>query len=111
MDFNLRFDSQPCLDVVILDDEVVEEMETFTVTLSTSHPDIQIRDNQVNIVIFDTDSEVSVPAMLSVAEDEGTVQVCATLFNTYNSIDITVTLATSDGTGMCVQQLALPCVI
>ena len=110
MDFNLRFDNQPCLDVVILDDEVVEEMETFTVTLSISHPDIQVRDNQAIIAIFDTDSEVSVPAALSVAEDEGTVQVCATL-NTYTSVDTTVTLATSDGTGMCVQQLALPCVI
>ena len=110
MDFNLRFDRQPCLDVVILDDEVVEEMETFTVTLSTSHPDIQIRENRTIIAIFDTDSEVSVTVELSVAEDEETVQVCATL-NTFTSVDTTVTLATSDGTGMCVQQLALPCVI
>ena len=110
MDFNLRFDSQPCLDVVILDDEVVEEIETFTVTLSISHPDIQIHNNQTIIEIFDTDAEVSVPVMLSVAEDERAVQVCATL-NTYTRVDTTVTLATSDGTGMCVQQLALPCVI
>ena len=50
---------------------------------------------------------MSVPDELSVVEDEGTVQVCATLsFNT--EVDITVTLATSDGTGMCVQHLALP---
>ena len=111
MDLGLRFGRRPCLDVVILDDEVVEEIETFTVTLSTSHPDIQILDNnQTIITIFDTDAEVSVPVELSVAEDEGTVQVCATL-NTYTSVDTTVTLATSDGTGMCVQQLALPCVI
>ena len=109
MDFNLQFDRRPCLDVVILDDEVVEGRETFTVTLSTSHPDIQILDNQAIITILDTDAEVSVPAVLSVAEDEGTVQVCATL-NTYTSVDTTVTLATSDGTGMRVQQLALPCV-
>ena len=52
---------------------------------------------------------VSVPAVLSVAENEGTVQVCATL-SLNAEFDITVTLATSDGTGMCVQQLALPCV-
>ena len=46
--------------------------------------------------------------MLNVAEDEGTVQVCATLITPFvTEFDITVTLATSDGTGinMCVQQL------
>ena len=46
--------------------------------------------------------------MLNVAEDGGTVQVCATLITPFvTEFDITVTLATSDGTGinMCVQQL------
>ena len=52
---------------------------------------------------------MSVPAVLSVAEDEETVQVCATL-SLGTEVDITVTLATSDDTGMCVQHLALPCV-
>ena len=52
---------------------------------------------------------MSVTDELSVAEDEGTVQVCATL-SLSTEVDITVTLATSDGTGMCVQQLALLCV-
>ena len=99
MDINLRFDRRPCLNVVILDDEVVEERELFTVTLSTSHPDIQILQNQTIIIIFDRDTEVSVPVMLSVAEDERAVQVCATL-NTYTSVNTTVTLATSDGTGI-----------
>ena len=44
---------------------------------------------------------MSVPAVLSVAEDEGTVQVCATLnIQSYTtSVDINVTLASSDGTG------------
>ena len=56
-------------------------------------------------------AEVSVPDVLSVVEDEGTVQVCATLALSLDTeVDITVTLATSVGTGMCVQQLALPCV-
>ena len=36
---------------------------------------------------------------MSVAENEGTVQVCATL-SLGTEVDITVTLATSDGTGM-----------
>ena len=54
-------------------------------------------------------AEVSVPDELSVAEDEGTVQVCAML-SLSTEVDITVTLAISNGTGMCVQQLALSCV-
>ena len=60
---------------------------------------------------FNAVAEVSVPDVLSVAEDEGTVQVCATLITPFvTEFDITVTLATSNGTGMCVQQLTLPCV-
>ena len=56
-------------------------------------------------------AEVSVPDVLSVVENEETVQVCATLaLSLGTEVDITVTLATSVGTGMCVQQLALPCV-
>ena len=58
---------------------------------------------------FNAVAEVSVPDVLSVAEDEGTVQVCATLITPFvTEFDITVTLATSDGTGMYVKQLALP---
>ena len=53
-------------------------------------------------------SAVFVPAVLSVAEDEGTVQVCATL-SLSTEVEITVTLATNNGTSMCVQQLALSC--
>ena len=53
---------------------------------------------------------MSVPAVLSVVQNERTVQVCATLITPFvTEFDITVTLATSDGTGMYVQQLALPC--
>ena len=50
---------------------------------------------------FNAVVEVSVPDVLSVAEDEGTVQVCATL-SLGTEVDITVTLATSDGTGTTV---------
>ena len=60
---------------------------------------------------FNAVAEVFVPDVLGVAEDEGTVQVCATLIMITlfaAEFDITVTLGTSDGTGMCVQQLTLP---
>ena len=58
----------------------------------------------IAFIAFISVPTVSVPDELSVAEDEGTVQVCATL-SLGTEVDITVTLATSDGTGMCVQQL------
>ena len=44
---------------------------------------------------------MSVPAGLDVAEDKGTVQGCATLsLKLDTEVDIYVTLATWDGTGM-----------
>ena len=51
--------------------------------------------------LFDSVPTLSVPAVVSVAEDEGTVQVCATLdIQLYTTaVDINMTLATSDGTG------------
>ena len=52
---------------------------------------------------------MSVPINLVTFEDDSLVHVCATL-SLNGEFDITVTLATSDGTGMCVQKLALPCV-
>ena len=50
---------------------------------------------------FPAVTTVSVPAVLSVAEGQGTVQACVTLtIASSAAVDITVTLATSDGTGM-----------
>ncbi len=47
-----------------------------------------------------TDVAVSVPAMLSVGEGDGIVQVCATLSAMEDTErNFTITLATSDGTG------------
>ena len=94
-----------CLEVVIIDDLKVERNENFTVTLTTSlSSHIQLPFGNVRtITIIDNDAEVFVPAVLSVAEDGGRVPVCVTL-KTYTEVNITVTLATSDGTGiiMCV---------
>ena len=45
---------------------------------------------------------MSVPDVLSVAEDEGTVQVCATL-SLSTEVNISVTLTTrQDDTGVCI---------
>ena len=50
-----------------------------------------------------TAAELSLPALLSVAEYEGTVQVCATLSLSIDSVVdvfISLTIATRDGTGI-----------
>ena len=51
--------------------------------------------------LFDSVPSVSIPDEKRVAEDEGTVQVCATLnISLYTTaVNITVTLGTSDYTG------------
>ena len=50
---------------------------------------------------YSADVSVSVPAMVSVGEGDGMVQVCATLSAVEDTErDFTITLATSDGTGM-----------
>ena len=43
-----------------------------------------------------------VPAVMSVADNQGTLQVCVTSLNI--EADITVSLATSDGTGIVLYQ-------
>ena len=90
-----------CSEVVIIDDLKVERNENFTVTLNTSLISyIPLLSSHVKTVaITDDDVEVSVPAVLSVAEDAGTVPVCVTLNTSLTEVFIIVTLATSDGTG------------
>ena len=51
--------------------------------------------------------EISIPAVLNVAENDSNVRVCATL-SLRTAVHIDFNLAfDSNGTGMCVQQLAL----
>lgn len=91
-----------CLEVVIIDDLTVEINEYFLVTLTTSSSVLTLGASQTTVTIIDTDSEVYIPAELSVTEDDGTVQVCATLITFNDAVGITVTLATSNGTGTCI---------
>ena len=107
-----------CVNIIIISDLTVEMNETFFVTLNSISSTVILGNTVSTVTITDTDSmlittsslyldifvlilaaAVSVPAVLSVAEDEGTVQVCATL-SLDTEIGITVTLATSDGTGV-----------
>ena len=50
--------------------------------------------------LFSVDITVSIPAMVSVDEEDGMVQVCATLSALDDTErDFTIMLATADGTG------------
>jgi hypothetical protein len=56
---------------------------------------------QPTIVIPNAEVTVSVPAMMSVGEGDGMVQVCATLSAVNDTErDFTIALATGDGSGM-----------
>ena len=47
--------SSVCVDVSIEDDNIVENPETFTVTLNTSEPRVTLDPDEVMVAIFDND--------------------------------------------------------
>ena len=58
----------------------------------------------INLPFFPSEYDVSIPVMLSVAEDEGTVMVCAVLTTLSSTIfDIPMTLSSSNCTGINAQ--------
>ena len=44
-----------CVDITIIDDDSLEGDQTFTVTLSTSDPNVVIVTSRINITIIDND--------------------------------------------------------
>ena len=110
-----------CLDIVINDDNILENFESFIVNLTTSETYVTLKSNANEILatIRDNDGEsacnlvdtqninndnhypvvtVSLPAMLRVVEGDGTVSVCVTLFES-TEVAVTVTLTTMENTG------------
>ena len=76
-----------------------KDVTTWIVTVSSNTPYSHS---------FNAAAEVSVPDMLSVAEDEGTVQVCATLITPFvTEFDITVRLVTSIMSQVCVYNFSV----
>ena len=49
-----------CIDVDIIDDIIVETIETFTVTLTTASSVVALGNNVTRVTITDTDSEYTV---------------------------------------------------
>ena len=48
---------QQCINITIIDNTTVEEDETFTVTLSTSNPRVELDNNVTTVTILDNDLE------------------------------------------------------
>ena len=47
-----------CVDIAIEDDSALEGNQTFTVTLTTSDPDVLLENNITDITIIDNDSKL-----------------------------------------------------
>lgn len=115
------FEAMRCVDVFVINDNDLELSETFFLNLTVgSGSSIIGSDDTITVTIVDDDGRelaravyvlynytvhagltVSIPAMTSVGEGDGMVQVCITL-ETFAPIarDFTVTLTASDDTGI-----------
>ena len=51
--------NQPCIDIGITEDEVLEGDQTFTVTLTTSDPNVLLGNNETTVFIMDSKSKFS----------------------------------------------------
>ena len=123
---------QPCIDVSITEDEVLEGDQTFTVILTTSDPNVLLGNNETTVIIMDSRSEfyfyfadhmtsllhmlvgpdvsVSVPTRISVGEGDGSVQVCATMSAVEETErDFNITFSTGDSTGTYIHNPQCAC--
>ena len=90
---------QNCTYFSILNDDTVEETESFFVQLSADDPQLDIRSNSSRIIIDDMDVvDVGfVRSPQTVSEGDGQVEVCVNLSARVERA-VTVILATDDGT-------------
>ena len=99
----LTFDqnvSRVCIDIPIEDDDISEDPEDFPVILTSDDPDVSSTRPMTNVTIVD-DDVVTIGFENEVypsREDQGTVQVCARIFNSTLDREVTITLMTRDDT-------------
>lgn len=91
--------ARACLQIPILDDEVVENPEDLQVLISSPDPDVMIvMPSVASVIILDDDRAVIGFEMLaySVNESRGYVEVCAALLEGSLEISVQVALVTMD---------------
>lgn len=92
--------SKVCLQIPILDDEVVENPEDIPVLLSSPDIDIIIEmPSTTSVIILDNDRAVVGFEMVvySVNESLGYIEVCAVITNGLLDIPVQILLLTKDG--------------
>ena len=112
VEVELTFDetvSLSCVDIPIVDNDFIEEQESFTVTLTSSDPDVTFMPPTAPVFIVDDDS-VTIGfemELYNAAEGNGSVELCAVLLEGTLERDVTVTLETQDGSAQGTSQVPL----
>ena len=100
---NLTFDEETsigCVDIPIVNDNISEDPEIFQIVLTSDDPDVSITQPMSDVTIVD-DDVVTIGFENEVypsREDQGTVEVCARIFNSTLDREVTITLMTRDDT-------------
>ena len=112
VEVELTFDeavSLSCVDVPIEDDDFIEDLESFTVTLTSGDPDVTFMPPAAPVFIVDDDS-VTIGfemELYNTAEGDGSLELCAVLLEGALERDVTVTLETQDGSAQGTSQVPL----
>lgn len=88
-----------CIEIPIIDDDIVENPEDFMVLISTTDPGVNISSPLASsVIILDNDLAVIGFEMESYSVDEslGYVEVCAALLNSSLELVVEVSLSTRD---------------
>ena len=92
-------DGEDCTTISILDDNVVERNETFSVQLSTSNTAVDITQNSATVTVIDNDM-VTIgwsPLSYEVDESDASATVCAEIVQGEIARPIIVFYSTLDG--------------
>ena len=92
-----------CQNLTLLDDTLLEDEESLTVTMDVNHHGVSIHINQANVIIID-DDEVTLSLRSSrsvVPEDVGQVSVCVDLEgSTEKTVEYNIVLQPGTAQGM-----------
>ena len=84
--------------IPIMDDSVVEQAETFTVVLSSDSTGVSFNPTVATVRIIDNDIVLGFePAVYTVDEDSGTVELTVEVIDGVLTEDVTLTYTTTDG--------------
>ena len=91
--------SKACVNITIEDDSIVEDIENFTVTITSGDPDVSFGTPEARVTIMDNDNVTIGFEMekYSAREDQGFVEVCARVRGGILQRRVSVLLSTRAG--------------